>query len=260
VVETVLGIQFERLPGLTNAHLGAFWERTRSDWPHVSDAPPLDEQFETFGRQPAWNRAIHLRLTQAPAARLQMKNATGDRMVQLQNCRLDYNWIGLPDCEYPRYRIVRPEFDSVLGDFAALVADRGLGALVPTQWEVTYVNHMPKGSVWEGPEEWPLVFRSLPGLAAVPAGMRLEGFGGHWHFEIKPQRGRLHVELQHAFVGGAEKVEALVMKLTARGPVDAQERSIAAASECLDLGHDAIVTAFEQLTSERAHEYWNRQG
>lgn len=259
VVETVLGVQFERLRGLTNAHLGAFWERRKKTWPHANDAPPLDEQFETFGKQAGWNRAIKLKLTQAPSSRLQIRNAAGDRMVQLQNCRLDYNWIGQPGEEYPRYRTVRPEFDQVLIKFRELVAEHELGVLVPNQWEVTYVNHMPRGTVWRDPQDWPAIFRSLPGLAVVPEGTDLEGFGAHWHFEIRPQRGRLHVELQHAYVEAPERREVLAMKLTARGPTRKEGDVVAAIDEGLNLGHEVIVTSFEELTSRQAHGYWNRE-
>lgn len=260
VVETVLSVQFDRLPGLMNAHLGAFWQRRNAEWPSAADAPPLDEQFEAFGEQSGWNRAIQLKLTQAPSARLQMRNVSGDRMIQVQNCRLDYNWIGMPGQEYPRYRTVRPEFDRVLDEFAALIAEHGLGDLVTNQWEVTYVNHMIKGTVWHDPSDWADVFSSLLGMPAVPEGMRLEGFGGHWHFEIEPRRGRLHVEIQHAYVGGPEgKEEALAMKLTARGPIDRGKALPAAIGEGLNLGHEVIVTSFEELTSQQAHDYWNME-
>lgn len=259
VVETVLGVQFQRLQGLTNAHLGAFWQERRADWPRIDDAPPLEEQFEAFGKQLGWNRAVHLKLTQAPSARVQMRNAEGDRMVQLQNCRLDYNWIG-PEQAYPRYRTVRPEFDRVLGEFRNLIAEHSLGELVPTQWEVTYVNQMPRGGLWNEPEEWTDLFTGLPGLATTPEGMKLEGFGGHWHFEIEPQRGRLHVELQQAFIGGCdEKQEVLVMRLTARGPLQNDQEPVTTIDAGLNLGHDTIVTSFRDLTSRRAHDYWNRE-
>jgi uncharacterized protein (TIGR04255 family) len=234
------------------------WERFGSVG-RPTDAPPLTEQFEAFGKQSGWNRAIQLKLTQTPAARFQMRNVAGDRMIQVQNCRLDYNWIGLPGQQYPRYRTVRPEFDQVLGEFEKLIADDHLGELVPNQWEVTYVNHMLKGTVWDDPEDWASVLGSLLGPVVVPDGLRFEGFGGHWHFEIEPGRGRLHVELQHAFVGGPEQEEALAMKLTARGPTGKDKEAKAEIDAGLNLGHDVIVTSFEKLTSRDAHDWWNRE-
>ncbi|MFW6155114.1 MAG: TIGR04255 family protein [Planctomycetota bacterium] len=259
VVETVLGIQFERLRGLTNAHLGAFWQSMQAAWPRVNDAPPLEEQFETFGERGAWARALRLKLTQSPSARVQMRNERGDRMVQVQNCRLDYNWIARPEQAYPRYRTVRPEFDESLEAFRQFVSKYSLGALTPNQWEVAYVNHILKGTVWNDPQDWPEVLRSLPGLAAGPQRTKLESFGGHWHYEIEPQVGRLHVEIQHSVVEEPAKEEALVMKLTARGPIDAKEDPNGAIDRGLNLGHDVIVSAFRDVTSPQAHQYWNRE-
>ena len=49
VVETILGVQFDPLASWRNAHLGVFWKTLNTDdWPNVSDAPPLQPQFERF--------------------------------------------------------------------------------------------------------------------------------------------------------------------------------------------------------------------
>src|SRR5262245_55135596 len=95
VVETVLGVQFARLPGFTNAHLGAFWKSLdATEWPTVSDAPPLQPQFERFSEAAKWARGLQLQLTPIPAGRVQIKNRAGDRMIQVQNGRLHFNWLG----------------------------------------------------------------------------------------------------------------------------------------------------------------------
>ncbi len=95
VVETVLGVQFDRLSGFKNGHLGAFWMSLGADeWPVVEDAPPLPPQFERFDNTARWATGIHLQLTQDPACRLQIKNQKADRMIQLQNNRLHFNWLG----------------------------------------------------------------------------------------------------------------------------------------------------------------------
>ncbi len=260
VIETVLGVQFERLPGLTNAHLGAFWASIKEDWPRITDAPRLDDQFEEFGKRIHWAHGIKLQVSQQILARVQIKNEAEDRMIQIQNCRLDYNWLGhRKRKEYPRYSKIKPEFEQALKQFRNFITETGMGELVPNQWEITYVNHVPKGTVWETPEEWGKVFRSLPGLAVVPGGTQLEGLGGYWHFEIIPQRGRLHVELKHGYLSSSEHEEVLIMKLTARGPIDSSDDPDAGIDKGLNLGHETIVTSFRDLTSPESHEYWNRE-
>ena len=260
VIETVLGVQFEQLPGLTNAHLGAFWGEIRADWPDAEDAPRLDDQREEFGGQRSWVSGLQLRVTQEPASRLRIKNKGGDRMVQVQNCRFDYNWLGHAGGDYPRYRAaVRPEFDRHLACFADFIGKNGLGELIPNQWEVTYVNHVPHGTVWAELEELAKVFRGLSGPAVTPSGFRLEGLGGHWHLEIEPQLGRLHVEVQHGRLGSQEGTETLVVKLTARGPMATDVDYHQAIDNGLNLGHDAIVKYFEETTSTEAQNYWDRE-
>jgi len=116
-----------------------------------------------------------------------------------------------------------------------------------------------KGTVWNDPQDWPTVFDGLPGLAVTPQNTRFEGFGGHWHFEIVPQRGRLHVELHHAKAMAPDEREALVLKLTARGPIEKANDKTSGIDKGLNLGHDMIVTSFRDLTSKRAHDYWNKE-
>ena len=259
VVETVLCVQFDRLAGLTNAHLGAFWEGMRCDWPQAVDAPWLPEQSEVFGEPRSWQPSMHLRFSQQQSTRVQMKNESGDRMIQIQNCRLDYNWLRQPEVVYPRYSTIQPEFLDALKSFLAFIERTGLGTPEPNQWEVTYVNHMPRGTVWEAPEDWPGVFNGLPGVAAVPERLRLQGLGGHWHYEIKEKLGRLHVEVGHGHLAPPDKKEVITMKLTARGPIEKSEDHAGSVERGLTLGHDIVVTSFRDLTSPKAHDSWNKE-
>src|SRR4051794_21592534 len=89
VVETVLGVQFDRLPKMKNGHLGAFWGGlSQREWPAIGDAPPLSNQFETFADSSRWERAVHVEFTQDLSLRIQIKNADANRMIQIQNSRL----------------------------------------------------------------------------------------------------------------------------------------------------------------------------
>ncbi len=254
VIETVLGVQFDPLPGLTPAHLGVFWKTCLPDWPTVTDAPFLDPQFETFNVDRAWGRGrqgMHLTLTDKPPFRLQVRNAPNDQMVQVQNGRFHLNWMKRSDAdEYPRYSTIRPQFDERLTEFERFIREEHLGELRRNQWEVTYVNHFPKNTVWHEADDWAGLFRGrLPQLGASP-GVRLETFDGNWHYEIPPQRGRLHVNLQHGQRAGSSS-EVLIMTLTARGPLANGDLGAG-----LDLGREAIVVTFKELTSSESHAYW----
>lgn len=258
VVETVLGIQFDRLLEFRNGHLGAFW-RTLSaeDWPFVDDAPPLPPQFELFDKAARWARGVHLQLTQDPACRIQIKNQNGDRMIQLQNNCLHFNWLGGTGSRYPRYETVREGFAMALRKFEDFVEQQRLGRLRPSQWEVTYVNQIPQGSVWKTPCDWGF-FRPLSGFSNVENVVRGESFGGEWHFVIPDQKGRLHVNWQHGVrtAGEDSRNEVVRLMFTARGPMANNEDHLQSVFDGLDLGRKAIVSTFKELMTDEANTYW----
>ena len=257
VVETVLGVQFDPIRGFTNAHLGAFWKSLGAEWPSVADAPPLEQQFEQFGDERAWGSlGFQLKLTSAPASRLQIRNASNDRMIQIQNGRFHLNWLGQAGGEYPRYQGVRPEFDKLFARFSMFVRDQQLGDPKLNQWEVTYVNHIPKGSLWRAPSDVAGISCLFGRPPALPMVAGQESFSGAWHFEITPQRGRLHVEIRHGRRTIPDEQEVLILTLTARGPLGTGEKEY---DEGLNLGREVIVRGFNALTSEIAHETWGLQ-
>ena len=182
-----------------------------------------------------------------------MKNSDESRMLQIQNGRLIYNWIGQDGEEYPRYSDnIRPEFDEYFGRFESFVGGLGIDTVEPNQWEVTYVNQLPKGTVWERPADWAKLFKGIPGPFMDTASASLESFQGRWRYEIPPKLGRLHVEVQHGRMGSSEGCEALVLKLTARGAIT-KELDLGAG---LDRGRDVIVTSFRDMMSAEARERW----
>lgn len=257
VIEVILGVQFERLAGLKNAHLGAFWKSLGPDWPTVADAPPLPHQFERFIESAKWgNLGAQLMLTSDVAARLQIKSRQGDQMVQVQNGRFHFNWLGQTGDEYPRYEKVREGFAWAFRHFMEFLHTENLGGLKPNQWEVTYLNHIPQGTVWNTPRDWSF-FRPLAGLPTMAEIIQGESFGGEWHFLIGEKLGRLHVNWQHGVKSEPNGTEMVVLTFTARGALENVEPNVLPAVVTgLDLGRETIVRSFEKLMSNEANKYW----
>jgi uncharacterized protein (TIGR04255 family) len=262
LVETVLSAQFEPVPGFTNGHLGAFWSHIggRTSWPNIADAPPLSPEFERFGDERTWMRfdAVKMGLSQISQDRIQLQNESKDRMLQLQNGRLVYNWLGSSGGEYARYETIRPEFDKILDQFISFLRLEELRSIQPNQWEITYINHLPKDTVWRNVADWSKVFT----FHAVPPpevnACALESFNGNWIYEIAPRRGRLRVQLHHAWTAPNE-TEILVFNLTARGPIGEGKEGVDTIDAGLDLGHDVIVKTFAELTSPEARQFWEQK-
>lgn len=248
VVETVLGVQFEPLQHFHNGHLGAFWQTLGPQWNKVSDAPPLELQTEIFGEAKKFSGILQLKFRQDSGMRLQIKSKTADRMIQVQNGRFHYNWLGGSGDPYPSYTKVWEEFDRNLNSFRDFLVKQRLGTIKPNLWEVTYVNHIPKGSVWNAPDDWGKVFR-LQMPSAQLAGTSLETASGEWQHVIPPEKGRLYVRLQHGELDAQEK---LLLTLTARGAMTSQD----SLQKMLEIGHQTIVVGFKDMTSEDAHAYW----
>jgi hypothetical protein len=152
---------------------------------------------------------------------------------------------------------MRAEFKVLFAGFLKMAADANLGEVVPNQWELTYVDHIPRGSLWDTPADWHKV---LPGMLAARAGFtgsRLEGFSGEWHYEIEPRRGRLHLGVQHVRVASTGGTEVLQLRTTARGPIRKDPGWDLDAG--LELGHDVVRNAFLEITSPEAQRAWGRR-
>jgi uncharacterized protein (TIGR04255 family) len=260
VVETVIGVQFVPLSGWTNGHPGWFWKRYLGDeWKTAADTQPLPDQFERFGDQRQW-APPGVQLFFGPAgrpARVQITTATGDRMIQVQPNRFHYNW-QKREGVYPSYRTMKAEFDELFRQFWRFVQEAGLGEVSPNQWELTYVDHIPRGPLWETPADWHKVLPGLLNARAELGGCPMEGVAGEWTYVINPERGRLHVELRPGRLGGPDSPDGLVLQTTARGPV--RQESGWGLDAGLDLGHDTIIRAFLEMTSPEAQRAWGVEG
>ncbi len=259
VVEVILGVQFERLANFRNAHLGAFWKSLdRKAWSKVADAPLLAPQFETFQPGVNWSKGVRVQLTQEPACRIQITNSDADRMIQVQNSRLHLNWLGRDGGSYPRFESVKQEFFKVFHDFTEFVTVNELGELRPNQWEITYLNHIPRGSVWEAPAEWNF-FKPIAVAPKLNELVKEESFSGEWHYVIPQNRGRLHIEWRHAVKPTPESSpdeELIQLTLTGRGPIEMSDTMDDSISTGFGLGHSVIVCTFKNLMSDKANKFW----
>jgi uncharacterized protein (TIGR04255 family) len=257
VVETVLGVQFETLPEFKNAHLGAFWKSLEpEEWPTIYDAPPLEPQFERFSETGGWSKSgVELKLSEAALpSRLQIKNKSGDRMIQVQNGRLHFNWLGQAGERYPRWQQIREGFSQALTRFIEFVAREHLGDFNPNQWEVTYVNHIPKGSIWLTPNDWG--FFNLLSKRPKVGDLAAESFSGSWRFIIPEKMGRLHIQWQHGLRAHPKEEEVVILTLTARGPLPQGSDDRGTILEGLDLGHKTIVRSFAMTMTDSANKHW----
>jgi len=256
VVETVLGAQFEGLPDLSPPLVGWFWrQHLPGQWPVARLANPIADQVERFDELKWQKHVLELKLVPPQSAwRVQIESADEQRLVQVQNTRFHFNW-RKRNGDYPSFRKLLPEFKERFFQFCDFIkTNQGREPRV-TQWEITYVNHILKDDLWNSPADWATVVPNFFIPLQYAGDQVFDGFDGEWHKVLGDKLGRIHISLKHAKIGAPDGPEALVLQLTARGPI----KPTLSLVDGLEIGHNAIVNTFAGMTSESAHKIWKRR-
>ncbi len=253
VIEVVLGVQFDALPALTNGHLGWFWGDMHADFPNSDDVPPIPPVVEAFGDEvPFGFPALGFRPATGDS-RLRMTTDDGTRMIQVQNGWLVVNWTKKGDAEYPGFTGVKTLYDEAMRRFAAFLEERKLGVIRPNLWEVTYIDHLPAGTVWNTLADLPRVFPGLFGNGQCANGTN-EAVNSTWAWRLSPQPGRLWVSVQSARTSSEPERDVLLVRSIARGPLGTDKAG--SLDEALNFGRSSVVDAFMGLASDEAKRYW----
>jgi hypothetical protein len=150
-------------------------------------------------------------------------------------------------------------FRTAFGSLVEFTRSESLGGVVPTQCEVTYVNHIPAGTGWSNHGELDRVVttwenRYSDGYLSVPEDV---GFKARYRMddEAGMPLGRLHVALQPAY-RAADGLPIFVLNLTGRGrPEPADHEGV---FRLFDHEHEWIVRGFTSITTRKMHELWRR--
>lgn len=258
--EMVLSTQFDPIDGFSSGHQGLFWAQIQADYPNAQDAAlidPVPERF-TAGIEKRPHRGIQIR--PAPTGtRLQLIDSSQSRMIQIQDNRLVFNWRKIGNAEYPRWAVILDEYTRIFKEFEKFLSRHGFTELRVNQWEVTYLNHLIKGAEWNSPNDWNEIVPGLVGNTGVSGDlMQTESLAHRYKFLSTKAQARLHVELVHGFVqdDAENDNEALILKFVARGP--AEPSVTPSLADGFNHGHEMIVTAFDALTSAKAHKFWGK--
>ena len=256
VVEVIVGVQFSALPNYSNALAGWYWkEFLDSAWSTANEAPRLEDVVESFEESTRWLQKPPFIVSSGMISeRLLISNPSTGRLIQVQNSRFILNWrLTESDPTYPRYEVLSEEFIKQLENFKRFVVATGNPPLEINQWEVTYLNHVPKGELWNSAADWPNIFSYLQVPSGGVDGQVLDTFRGEWALALRNQDGRLYVSLQHARINAPPFQEVVALQLTARGSPKSSDLEIE-----LEKGHRAIVLSFAEMTSAKAQDAWER--
>lgn len=253
VIEVVCGVQFEPLEILMT-HLGLLWQQF-PDYPSVTEVAPLIPVIEKFGEE----QALRLRMTDVPPmARTWFVHRDETGIVQVQKDRFLHNWKKVRESDdYPRFTTVIGLFRDRLATFEGFLRSVDLGDLRPTQYELTYVNHIPQGQGWETMADFGAL---VPGLATSRSKTGflpdMESCNLRAAYLLPERHGRLHATIRTA-TAVEDKKPVVVLELTARGFPGTADRD--GMWRWFDLAHEWIVRGFSDLTSPEVQKaQWRR--
>lgn len=259
--EVVLGVQFDAVPGYSQIYASEVWNLFKQDYPVLQVQPAIPPAFETFAFTSSaggmtWQGNVFPQITiqgGAPHPRFWFISREGNDLIQFQVDRLLHNWREVDGAQsiYPHYDAVKLRFIEELTRIRSYMERFSSPALRVTQVELSYVNRIYGTSDSELPkaEEW---------LKFIRVGDRQpESYGGSFR-EVVRREGqppaRLHCEVSTGADPNGRRMIGLNM--TYRGAP--RSPTIEAAAEFLDNGHQVVLEAFLDLTTDQAQAKWGR--
>ncbi len=259
VIEVALGVQFQEPLPLRFVDYGRIWDLYRERYPEYEEHPPLLPVVETFGEEPKPEAQALVDAATNPRSlfRLWFLNTAVGGLIQFQPDRFVFNWRKpLNGGEYPRFSWVKEQFGAEYRRLLGFLEERDMVVPTPELCEVTYVNHIFAGEGWTEHADLHAVFPSLQIPAVSLEAAAAEDADVRIRFSMvgrDGQLGRLHVRAFPA-VRTTDEAKLFVVNLVARRRPASGD--VSAVLEALHDGHDWIVVAFRDMTSDRMHAIW----
>lgn len=254
-VETLLGVHFRPLQQWKTQYFGKFWDKISREYPDVQVHPPLNS--EQGLRVEVTPKEAMIRVSGEVPVRWWYFHKSGKRLVQVQNDSFVQNWRkrGAGD-PYLHYDQLRPSFAAMWKQFRAFLRAQSVDQPKAEICEVTYVNHIDRGSGWDSFSDLPKVVtcwseQTSGDFLPAPNQVSFNTF-----YTFSKQSGHLQVGLQHG-IRESDKKETLQLTLTARCKPDSSDT--AELLRCLDLNRMWVVRGFADITTPEMHEIWGRK-
>ncbi len=258
IAEVVAAVSFNQLPDSTVAQYGIFWHKyLANEFPQIKQMPPVSRPVERFGPASTLRDVPFVIESEYRSPRLWFINGPGDEVVQMQADWFACNWRRIePETVYSHWAARRRVFSRWFEQFRAFVGDVSSTEVVPTQCEVTYINHIESGLTWKNHSEASKIFRSV-GASEVSGFLERENVRFNQSFILNDSlgvpAGRLHVSVQPA-LKSEDHSPIYVLELTVRGkPTTPDLKGI---EDFLDQGRAAINATFGAITSDEIQREW----
>ncbi|MEP2877959.1 MAG: TIGR04255 family protein [Roseibium sp.] len=250
--EVVLGAQFSIPSSYNQIYAYKIWELFKDDFPSVEIHSPLEPTFETFGFPISQKVGINV-LSGGRHDRFWFISDDSRELIQFQEDRLLHNWRKDPDPNhtYPRYEYIREKFEAELSRVEDFFVSLDQQHLMCNQAEITYINIFKiQDSGLCRLDEW---VRFLDFSPFSP-----DDYSSWWSDTILDEDenpiARLSCEMKTGYNQEREKIANI--SLTVRGKP--HSGNISSTLDFLDMGREIIVDRFSKITTEKAHNVWER--
>jgi uncharacterized protein (TIGR04255 family) len=244
--EIVCGMRFDPIKQLQSGHFGILWQKFRPDFPRTEDQiPVLPVSQEDLGTP-----------DKLPLPRVWFIHENENELIQVQRNRFLHNWRKRrPDDEYPGYKTVIEDFERYLSRFEEFLLEENLGNFVAKEYELTYIDLIPKGHGWENPGNLENVFSNL--LSLTRQGIPLNNIRGiNWQIilDLPGGLGQLRTSIRSA-QRISDNQEVLHMEFNALSNQPYQPMRT-----WFEDAHNAITKLFSSLVNDEIQEkFWGRK-
>ncbi|MBN2286957.1 MAG: TIGR04255 family protein [Tissierellales bacterium] len=240
-------MRFNSPDNLRIIHFGLLWDKFRKEYPNIQHAPPI----ATAKGEILLDKAIGM-----PLPRVWFINKHDDQLIQFQVDRFYFNW-RKKQRNYPRYDHIIKNFEMTMNTIEIFFSEFKLGDLKPIEYELSYINHIPKGQEWNEFDDISRIFsdflwgkrqdRFLP----IP-----QNIAWNTRFALPEQKGHLIVNLKKATkIDDEEPLLVFELKTLSNSELTNKE----SIREWFNLAHEWIVRGFTDLTTSQIQKIWERE-
>lgn len=245
--EVVCGIRFKPLDEFRATHFGRLWEKFRHDFPVSEDRLP-------FAPLPEEVSADKLQLP-----RVWFIHKDENEIIQVQRDWFLHNWRKNQEHdEYPHFEKIIKNFEKYLSYFEEFLTEEKLDAIVPQQYQLTYIDLVPKGQGWESLSEVGNVF---PDFISLPSTHALFSNTNSIALQVLLALPDEASQLQMTIRDGIRRSDnqlTFYLDLTARG--EALDTSHESLRNWFERAHEWILQLFLEITGDEIQDkYWGRK-
>ncbi len=245
--EVFLGISFVPLHKMKAAHIGLFWNIVKKEFPKCEQAPVIGAIDEVVEPE-----------TRLPLPRTWLINKEDDHLIQIQKNKFLLNW-RKRERIYPHFVDISKMFFEHLNSFSNFVSGNDLGSIEYKNFELTYINSIPKEEGWSDIKLIENLFPDITWKSGETRFLR-DPQTMNWQivFNLPDENGKLITKLRTG-LRRIDKRPLIIFEITAHGiGSDKTEKGM---YEWFSMAHEWIVLSFEDLTAgEVQNDVWRKIG